>query len=173
MTRPFAYLVALTISLALLAGCKDSASATPNGADQAVHQHDDHDHEHGNGHDHDHSAVPKSFAAAVDQLVSLRNAIRDGFAKNDVDAAHGPLHDVGHLLEDLAKLAESHQPAVDVSAVKKDADELFDLFGKVDEKLHGDEGATYSEVAEKVDAAVERLRQLASGAPAAEPAGQP
>lgn len=153
MFRPQLLLVFVGIALGCALGCQRSAT---DAAGQAAA---DHDHDHGNGHDH-HGDAPQNFAEAVEKLVSLHDQIRDGFAKDDVESAHGPLHDVGHLLEDLAKLAEKHTPALDVAAVKKDADELFDLYGKVDEKLHGDEGSTYGEVAEKVDAAVERLHEL-------------
>lgn len=152
--------VALCLSLPLWLGCQQSTGTSANG--NHADAHDDHDH------DHEHGDVPETFAAAVEKLVHMRNQIRDGFAKDDVDSAHEPLHEVGHLLEHLAELAGKHTPAIDAAAVKKDADELFELFGKVDEKLHGDEGAAYSDVAEKIDAAVERLHKLLDGAPVAE-----
>lgn len=164
MIRLSLLLVVVGIPLACATGCQ--GSATDAGAQASAN----HDHEHGNGHDHDHGEVPKTFSEAVEKLVALRDKIRDGFAKDDVEAAHGPLHDVGHLLEDLTKLAEKHTPAVDLAAVKKDADELFDLFGKVDEKLHGEEGATYKDVSDKIDAAVERLHELLHAEPAGEAA---
>jgi hypothetical protein len=95
---------------------------------------------------------------AVSLLVATRNKVRDAFAQDDIETAHGPLHDVGHLLEDLPGLAEKHGHVDDALAVvKEESDKLLDLFGKVDAKLHGDEGSTYDEVSAEIDASIERL----------------
>lgn len=145
----------LALSVGMWAGC----SAKPQ--EEAAHEDHDHDHDHGHddhehGHGHEH---PETYAEGVGMLVELRDTVRDAFAKEDIDTAHGPLHDVGHLLEDLPKLAEKHDPLPDKEEVKQATDELFDLFTKVDEKLHGEEGTTYAEVSDKIDAAIERLKK--------------
>ena len=157
-------------------GCGTSDQG-PAKATASKHDHDhDHDHE---GHDHaghDHGkeagaekgATPEkkvvkaeTFSEAVTLLGGLHASIRDGFEKNDIDSAHGPLHDVGHLLEQIPALAgKETQDAAVLDEVKKQVDELFDLYGKVDEKLHGEKGADYKDVAEKINAAMEKLKMI-------------
>ncbi|MFO0820232.1 MAG: hypothetical protein U1A77_19950 [Pirellulales bacterium] len=174
--------VLLAYLLCVATGCGSSdqgpakATATKHDHDHAEHDHDGHDH---GEHDHDgHSHGPaaasdkdktaakpaakaESFTDAVAQLGGLHAKIRDGFEKNDVDSAHGPLHDVGHLLEQIPALAgKETQDAAVLEEVKKQVDELFDLYGKVDEKLHGEKGADYKDVAEKIDAAMEKLKKI-------------
>ena len=114
--------------------------------------------------DEDHEHLPETFAAAVEELVKERDTIRDAFAKNDAEAAHEPLHEVGHLLEAMPELAAKGPAPADAAVVKEVSNELFELFGKVDEKLHGTEGSTYEEVAEKIDAGVKRLQEQAGAA---------
>jgi cytochrome c556 len=102
----------------------------------------------------------QSYRAAVTALVAIRDTIRDAFAANDPDKAHDPLHEVGHLLEELPAIAEKNTSPVDSAAVKAAAETLFELYSQVDEKMHGGEGADYAAVAAKIDAGVERLQAL-------------
>ena len=155
MYRRLPTVVAMACLLSPLVGCGKSPTQAPRHA--SATDTDEHDHEH-EGESHD--DTPKSYGEAVAGLAALRDTIRDAFAAKDDDKAHEPLHEVGHLLEYLPELAEKHSPPIDSAAVKKDADELFDLFGKVDEKMHGAEGATYADVADKIDAGVDRLQKL-------------
>jgi len=86
--------------------------------------------------------------------------MRDAFAAKNDEQAHEPLHEVGHLLKALPSLAEKHTPPIDAKSVKQATKELFDLFAKVDEEMHGAEGALYTDVADKIDAGVDRLQKL-------------
>ena len=98
----------------------------------------------------------------VQELVSLRNVIRDGFAADDVDAAHGPLHDVGSVLEKLPELAKKQGLGEDdLNSVNAATEALFDAFGAVDKTLHGGDGSTYEEEADKIDANVKIIADLA------------
>jgi hypothetical protein len=106
------------------------------------------------------AAEAQSYREAVTALVAIRDTIRDAFAANDPDKAHDPLHEVGHLLEELPAAAEKNAPPVDVAAVKAAAETLFDLYSQVDEKMHGGEGADYAAVAAQIDAGIERLQAL-------------
>lgn len=115
---------------------------------------------------------PPSFAEAVAKLVALRDQIRDAFAAQNEEQGHEPLHEVGHLLEDLPGLAEKQVSPADLPEIKQTSDELFDLFAKVDEKMHGAEGAAYADVASAIDAGIERLWNLAPASDRAEPAAQ-
>ncbi len=106
----------------------------------------------------------ESLKQAVAEIVKLRDQIRDGFADGDVDAAHGPLHEVGTKLEELSKLtAESELSDADQETVKDCVDKLFTAFGEVDKTLHGQEGSTYEEEAATIDKAMETLVKTSNG----------
>ena len=99
------------------------------------------------------------FREGIEKLTSMRDTMRDAFAAKDIDKAHGPLHEVGHLLEALPGLFEKEvADEASRAAVRKEVDELFDQFGKVDAKLHGEKGADYADVSRQIDEALERLR---------------
>ncbi len=100
----------------------------------------------------------------VAEIVDLRNKIRDGFASGDVDAAHGPLHEVGDKLESLSKLAEkSSFREEDKQVIEEHINILFAAFGEVDKTLHGQDGSTYDEEADTIDAAMDKLVRIVKG----------
>ena len=104
-------------------------------------------------------SAPETFAEAVDQLVKLDTTVRTAFAAKDEDTAHGPLHDVGHLLEDTVALSAKADLTEDQrQAVQKAVDSLFDAYGAVDEMMHGGDGKTYDEVVTDIDAALAVLK---------------
>ena len=109
-----------------------------------------------------HANQPTTFQQAVEELVQQRNTIRDGFASGNVDAAHGPLHEVGHTLELLVKLAEKKGiQGSDLETVKQSTETLFDAFDNVDKTLHGGEGSTYEDEAETIDKALGSIAAIA------------
>jgi hypothetical protein len=144
----FCLVIALCGWLSFVAGCAPKAGPTAD--DHSAESHAD-EHEHEEHHF-------ETYDEAVKALAEMRDKIRDSFAKEDVEAAHGPLHDVGHILEHLPELAKKagHPDEVQAS-VKEHTDKLFDLFDKVDRKLHGEAGAAYDEVSADVDAALAKL----------------
>ncbi len=102
----------------------------------------------------------ETYPAAVAELDGMRAAIETAFAANDTSAADGPIHEVGHVLEELvgmAKKAELGDEAV--TAIEGAVEKLFDSFTAVDDKIHGREGKDYSDVKAEVDAAFDVLRQ--------------
>lgn len=156
------------------------------GHDHAGHDHEGHDHD---GHDHeghDHAAhghetvdaaaaglstdalvhlekadAPKTLADAIKKLTSMQSTIAGGFADDDVDSIHNELHDIGTLLEQTEVLAKES----DLGEEKKKQalaaiDTLFDAFGSVDAKLHGDEGADFDEVSSDIEDAIKVLGDL-------------
>lgn len=148
----------LTAAFGLMAlfvlGCADETD-TPDGTPPVMS--DGHDHDGGHGH-------PESFKAAVENMVSMRNTIRDGFAAEDPDAAHGPLHSVGHALVDVEALAEKESLEAETLTGVRDAVEVLkEKFASVDKMMHGGEGSEYSEVSADIDAAMATLI-AASGA---------
>lgn len=141
----------------ILAGCD---SATPPSAPQGDHAHDHHGHGHGHAHDdHDHAHV-ESYAAGVGKLTELHLKFREALDRDDKDAADEPVHEFGHVLEEIVPLAEKAGLSSDsLDEVKQAVEHLFEDVGKVDEKIHGKAGAAYSEVAERVEAELETLKK--------------
>jgi len=146
----------LTAILAVLviAGCSESASDTA-----ATSSDEGHDHGHEGHSEHDH---PKSLADGLKELAELRDTVKNAFSADDVDTAHGPLHDVGHLLEDITGLFEGQELSQEQKDLAKESiDSLFDLFGGVDRALHGQDGTTYADVSDQIDAAITALQGIA------------
>jgi len=110
--------------------------------------------------DHADHAHAETYAEAVAELDAMRGQISQAFAAGDIDAADEPIHEVGHMLEDVVELAQKQGLEADALAeVGAAVDKLLDAFGRVDDKIHGGEGADYSEVEADVDAAFETLRK--------------
>jgi hypothetical protein len=159
----------LGIACFAVAGC--SASNPPAAPSASAPAKDDHDHDHDpmagkhSDHKHDHGAghaaedEPASYADAVQKVDALCGATKDAFAAKDMEKADIPVHKLGHVLEDIPELAAKESlSAEDQEAIKKAVEELFDCFGKIDDKLHGNEGKSYDEVAARIDAALQTLR---------------
>jgi len=141
----------MAVYCGLCLGCGDTGQMTASQGNASADHEDDHAH-------HEH---PKSLDEGLKELVALRDTVRDAFANNDTETAHGPLHDVGHLLEDITGLIEKSGLSDEaVAAAKQDIETLFDSFGAVDKTMHGQEGSTYSEVSAKIDAAIHSLQAL-------------
>lgn len=119
------------------------------------------------------AASQPSLSAAVTEALELRNTIRDGFANGDVDAAHGPLHEIGHCLLTIPPAAEEELSAEDAAVVSETIETLMDAFGEVDKTLHGGEGSTYEEEAKTIDAAFTTLTKLAGVSASDSTAGSP
>lgn len=141
----------LSVCAISLLGCGKPGS-TDQAATPAHDDHGDHDHKH-EGHD-DH---PHTYAEAIEKIEALRTAVRDNLAAKEKGKADEAVHEVGHLLEDLPKLAKSHT-AEDQTEIKQASDELIDLFGKIDEQLHADKEPDYDAVSAQVETALEKLK---------------
>lgn len=90
---------------------------------------------------------PGRLAAA---FLTADLVIGAAFEADDPDAAHDDLHVIGHVLEDLPKLAGTAGFALDRKAVERSAGVLFDVFSRIDDKLHGGTGSTYAEEAKTI-----------------------
>lgn len=145
-------LLVATIALAVAAsGCGPAESA--GDADSGDHGHD---------HDHDHGDRPESLQAAVDKLTSIRDTVRTAMLEGDANAAHGPLHEVGELLDALPDVAaETDLAEEDWNAVQAATDELRIAFAAIDKAFHtkdADKKAAYEQVADELDDAIEDIR---------------
>lgn len=152
-------------------GARPAESAVPADDHDHVHADDEHAHshedehaeEHAHEHSHDHAdhehEHPETYAAAVARLDQLRGVVEAASKGDDLAKADDDVHEIGHLLEDLDKLAEKETFGDDVKAeIKQAAEDLMDAFEQVDARIHGDEGKAYSDVAEKINAAVSLLK---------------
>lgn len=140
------------LSTPLLFGCNSGTSETAAGA------HAGHDH----GHDHEHGHRPDSLHEAVEQLAGIEIAISEAITSGDVDAAHGPLHEVGELLQAIPEVAaETDLPKEEWEAVKAATDRLFGAYAVIDKAFHvkdGDKQAAYEQVASELTEALEEIR---------------
>ena len=141
--KRFQVLGLMAVYCGLCLGCGDTGQTTTTQSDRSS----DHDHDHEGDHDHedgDHHEHPKTLEEGLKELVTLRDTVRDAFAKNDTETAHGPLHDVGHLLEDITALIEKGGLSDEaVASAKQNIETLFSSFGDVDKSMHGQEGSSY------------------------------
>lgn len=100
-----------------------------------------------------------NYPDAVAELDGMREQIEQSFAAGDIDGADGPIHEVGHVLEEVVSLAKKQGLDDDaLAAVGSAVEQLFDAFGRVDEKIHGGEGADYADVKAEIDAAFVELK---------------
>ncbi len=134
----------IVITLTII-GCEPAAKPKPGaGADTSS-----------GGPEHAHA---ETLADAVKELEGICATIKAAFAKDDAEAAHDPLHDVGHVLEEIpdlvAKSALDEAGKAEALAAQKS---LYDSFEAVDQGMHGSGGKKYSEVAEAIDAALKIL----------------
>jgi len=132
------------------AGVADKSIHAGHGHDEHAHSHDDQGHDHGPERSHAPGKPAVDFPAAVAEVVRLDDTIRKAFAEQDPAAADGPIHAIGHLLEQLPELAKAHGSGVDVAAVKKSSGLLFQAYSRIDGKLHGGDGSDYDTEAQGI-----------------------
>ena len=156
MVRQYSSVLCLMSLVLWNVGCApESATPVPLTSDDVGHGHD-----HGHGHGHEHA---DTLAGAIEELTELNDGVSAAFAEGDTEAAHGPLHDVGHLMENVSKLAAASELSDEAKAsVEKNVDALFELFGSVDKKMHGDEdGKDYKDVSKDIAAAIAAITEAA------------
>ena len=147
--------------------------------DHGDHDHGDHDHgDHDHG-DHDDSSDPslpptagdhedhhdpETYDEAVTELLATQKAIADAFTAGKQDDAHGPLHEVGHLLGATETLVEKSDMDDETKKKLTEAiEQLFSSYGAVDEKMHDTEkGKDYSDVSEQIENAINTLKAQAN-----------
>ncbi len=142
-----------TVAFAIcgMVGCEPAAPTAKQETKAEEHDHGDHGHEH-----------PETLADAVKQLEGISATIKAAFEKDDAEAAHEPLHEVGHLLEQVPDLVKkSSLDEATKAEVQKASDTLFESYSAVDEGMHGGEGKKYSDVSEAIDGALKVLAEKA------------
>jgi len=144
--------------LPCLTGCGSSGTAAPTTS--AADHDDDHDHDaHGDHPD----GTSASLAGAVSEVERLRGEIQAAFAAGQLEKADGPVHAIGHLLEDLPKLAATKSLSeADQQQVKRSVDALMNNFAALDERVHGGDsaGKSFDEVAAQIESALTELKSI-------------
>jgi hypothetical protein len=103
-------------------------------------------------------------AEGLAQLEKLCADVKAHLAAGDHEKADGPVHMVGHLLEELGELVAKEKPAAEAEA-KQALEAIFESFDKLDTVIHGaDEEARkkldYAEHAPAIEAALAKLKDL-------------
>jgi len=134
----------------------DGAGHSHDGAPKA---HDGHSHE---GHAHgEEEAAKLSLKDSVAKVVELATKIKEAGEKGDFDAAHDEMHDIGHLLEELAVKAKAESKSEEEqAAIKAAADALFATVGKVDEAMHENKEIKYDEIKAGFEAELATIKAL-------------
>ena len=146
----------LCASVTLLSvGCKPAGDSKSNGNAPVT----THDHDHGHSGEHQH---PESLLEGLQQLSDAYMVIKNVMEKGDADAAHGPLHDIAHLLEeDLPGLTQKSDLGDDVkSKLTASWNGLFDQFGKLDGFFHGGPKVEWADLDKQISPIMEELKGL-------------
>ena len=142
-----------------LAGCdnKPSDTKTSNATDGGDDHADGDGHADGDEHDH-----PETLDDGLHEVMEMVAKITGAFENEKPDDAHGPLHDIGHLLEDVEGLVDKSDLSDDSKTAAKGAiSSLFESFGAIDDKIHNAEGGKdYADVSEAITKAMETLDGL-------------
>lgn len=147
--------------VAAAAGCTQSGNGERS---EAATSHDHEGHRHEGEVQTGEATHPNTYSEAVAELLVTHKAIADALATDDADAAHGPLHNVGHLLEVIEELVKNSDTD-DTTQKQLNAaiEQLFASYGDVDEKMHDEsEGKDYSDVAEQIENAIYTLKAQAT-----------
>lgn len=161
-----AWIAVVIVSGCLIVGCAPAAppaAPAPARQAQADHDHDD-KHQQDDKHDHGEHEEPETVAAAIAQLEKLCADTKAHLAAGDYEKADGPVHMVGHLIEDLGELVAKEKPAAEADA-RQALDAVFECFDKLDTVIHGaDEEARkkldYAEHSPAIEAALAKLKEL-------------
>lgn len=135
-------LALLVICGSILSGCQPESSETANveSAPQDIRQ---------------------PLQTTLTRLKQLNDEITQAAARDDLESAHDQLHETGTILESLESLCESPAMAPEQkSRASRAIETLFESFGEVDARLHGQEGKLYSEVSESIDDALGKLSEV-------------
>ena len=141
--------VFVKLSMVVLAltivGCEPAAKPKPADVNSASE----------NEHAHAHAAT---LAEAVKELEGICADVKTAFEKNDADAADEPLHEVGHVLEEIPKLAATSKlDDAGKAEVETAVKSMLDAFGAIHDGMHGGTGKKYTEVADAIEAALKTL----------------
>lgn len=141
----------LALAAFLSAGCEPAKTNSGKAPANAGHSHD-----HGSGHAH-----PETLADGFKELSESYSVIKKAFEDSKPDDAHGPLHDIAHLLEDVKGLIGKSELDDDTKAkISANVEKLYDGFTKIDEFFHGGPAVDFAEVDKTLAPAMQELQGL-------------
>lgn len=158
-TRMARLLLLIPLSYAL-AGCGGSTVARNSPTPATVSPGKEHqgDHNHDQPHGADNGPI-RTCVEAIQKVMALRAEIQAGFSMKDLDRADGPVHEIGHLLEDFQELAAKESLSDEQrETVKKSIHTLFEAFGTLDKTIHSGKGKSYVDLAGEIDGAIAALQ---------------
>lgn len=115
------------------------------------------------GEEHDEEHEAHTFAEVMEELGGQYTTIKTAFESNSPDDAHGALHEVGHALESLTKIAEKDEEMTDEmkESLTSSVNSLYEAFGSLDDMMHGGDEVDFAEVDKKASAAMDALKAMA------------
>jgi hypothetical protein len=94
-------------------------------------------------------------------VAKLQIQMKDALAAGDMKAADEPLHEIGHVLEEIPALAGNQSlSAPDEEKIKKAVNVLFDVYGEIDEEVHSEDTVSYKPYAQKIESALGILQSF-------------
>ena len=133
MSHPFVRLPAFALCACALALTWVVGCNPPNGATADVH---DHDHEH----DHDDHGHADTYAGAVEEIENYAAQIKEAFAAGTPAESDDALHELGHVMLDLADLAKrAGATGTNLEEIEADIDKAMDAYGTLDKAIHNDD----------------------------------
>lgn len=104
------------------------------------------------------------LSKSVSELESLYTTIKDGLEAGDqagLEAAHGPLHEVGPILKKLGSAGtETGLAAAERDKLHAAAGVMADIYGKIDDAQHSGGEINYSEHATSLSEALITLKSF-------------
>jgi len=162
--------ILLSLGLVLyVAGCSSETAVEIPSSTPAQETHDDHaagaghgeSAGHGDAHGH---AEPENLAAGVAMVKEHYEKIKEAFEAGKADDAHGPLHNVGALLESIPELAKAAGLADQKNAeLQKAVDAMIEAYTKIDSAMHKGEQPDYAAVSGVLDENMAAIEKAASG----------
>ncbi len=151
----------LVCSLFAVSGCEPKAA--PKKDDHASHDHAGHDHSHGEKEKVTYETPTAELKAILGKAIAAVGAVADASEKGNVDDAHDELHDVGHYLESLPKLAQAASLGeTQTDALTQVSKSLFEKMNLIDESLHhGDGDFKYDTIKDDVRKDLDQLKAIA------------
>lgn len=153
------FLLAATLifSLAGLTGCEPKPSAQTG---SETHKHDGHDH--GPSTTEEKFDSPEAeFKAKLARAVTYAQTIQENAVKGSFDDHH-ELHEIGHLLEDLPKLAKAASvDDANIETLTTATKGLFESTLVIDKALHDSKEFKFDDVKESYEQSLAQLKTLA------------
>lgn len=148
-------LLLVSLAMTIAGGCQRASSEVELRPEESQHN----EHEQGNHQQDQDEASGDSLESQLAEIKSLDQSIAKILKSETPGEAHSLLHEIAYALQTLqASVKEQAHP--EQESIHQTIENLLDYFAEIDAIFHGGEGATYEEMATKINAAFEQLSQL-------------